>query len=183
MNKNEIRKKYIDIRKNINEIDRIKKSKIISDKVLSNEALKSSKVIAIYKSLKSEVDTDNIINDLWSMNKVVLIPKVEKDIINFYEYNINDKLIKSTFGVLEPNNNKIYKKENIDLIIVPGVCFDKYMNRMGFGKGYYDKYLENSNIYKIGICFNEQIYDKKLVTDKYDIKMNEIITDKEVYYE
>ena len=183
MNKNDIRKKYIDIRKNINEIDRIKKSKIISDKVLSNEVLKSSKVIAIYKSLKSEVDTDNIINDLWSMNKVVLIPKVEKDIINFYEYNINDKLIKSTFGVLEPNNNKIYKKENIDLIIVPGVCFDKYMNRMGFGKGYYDKYLENSNIYKIGICFNEQMYDKKLVTDKYDIKMNEIITDKEVYYE
>ena len=183
MNKNEIRKKYIDIRKNINAIDRINKSKIISNKLLLNKVLNDSKVIAIYKSLNSEVDTEDTISNLWSMNKVVLIPKVEKDIINFYEYNKNDKLIKSTFGVLEPNNNKIYKKDNIDLIIVPGVCFDKNMNRMGFGKGYYDKYLENSNIYKIGICFSEQISNKELVTDKYDIKMNEIITDKEVYYE
>ena len=64
----------------------------------------------------------------------------------------------------------------IDLIIVPGICFDKANNRLGFGKGYYDKYLANKNIKKFGICFKEQLLDD-IPTDNNDIKMDLIITD------
>ena len=68
----------------------------------------------------------------------------------------------------------IFDKNKIDLFLVPGVSFDVNGNRMGFGKGYYDRYLSNLDVYKIGICFEEQI-SESIPTDKYDVKMNEII--------
>ena len=67
---------------------------------------------------------------------------------------------------------------NIDLIIVPGVIFDREKNRLGYGKGYYDRYLSNKDIYKIGICFSDQVIDL-LPSESHDIKMNIIITEKE----
>ena len=74
--------------------------------------------------------------------------------------------------------DKLCSSEEIDLMILPGVCFDKNLNRIGFGKGYYDRYLENSNsIYKIGICFKEQITKDILPHDTYDIRLDEIICD------
>ena len=68
--------------------------------------------------------------------------------MNFYKLDENEKLLKSKFGVEEPLGlkEKLYTKNKIDLMIVPGVGFDKDNNRIGFGKGYYDKYLENTNI-------------------------------------
>lgn len=62
------------------------------------------------------------------------------------------------------------------------MCFDNEKNRLGFGKGYYDRYLENTKINKIGICFNEQILEKELLPiEHYDIKMNYVITEKIIY--
>ena len=66
---------------------------------------------------------------------------------------------------------------DIDLIIVPGVSFDEELNRLGFGKGYYDKYLASKNIFKIGICFDNQVI-KLLPVNDYDIKMDLVVTDK-----
>ena len=77
---------------------------------------------------------------------------------------------------MEPMYNKdnIYKGK-IDLIIVPGVGFDQNNNRLGYGKGFYDHFLKNKNIFKIGICFKEQLLDE-IPVNEYDIKMDLIIT-------
>ena len=69
-------------------------------------------------------------------------------------------------------------KESIDLIVVPAVSFDLEKNRLGFGKGCYDYYLEENNFYKIGICFDEQISDINFNNDRYDIRMDLVITEK-----
>ena len=75
-----------------------------------------------------------------------------------------------------------YKHKNdIDLVIVPGVCFDKEKNRIGFGKGYYDRFLQNANINTIGICFEEQIVENRIPITEYDVKIKKIITDKKIY--
>ena len=79
---------------------------------------------------------------------------------------------------MEPIGNSYHS--NIDLIIVPGVSFDNFFNRLGFGMGYYDKYLSKSNIYKIGLCFSEQMVSS-LPTQKHDIKMDMIITENKIY--
>ena len=179
-NKEEIRKKSIEIRKNITNTDI--KSNIIFEKIINLDIYKKSKVIGIYNSLSSEVNTNKIIEYSFNNGKIVVLPKIVNNDIKFYKIEKDKKYIKSKFGVLEPIGieDKYILKDNIPLMIIPGVSFDKNKNRMGFGKGYYDKYLENSNTYKIGICFQEQICEK-LIVNSNDIKMDIVITNEKLY--
>lgn len=176
--KENLRKEYLIKRKNIK--NKLEKSNIIYEKIINSEKYINSKVIALYKSLKDEVDTNRLINYSLSIGKIVLLPKTYENEMNFFKIEKNEQLTKSKFGVEEPKEDfdKLCSSEEIDLMILPGVCFDKNLNRIGFGKGYYDRYLENSNsIYKIGICFKEQITKDILPHDTYDIRLNEIICD------
>ncbi len=174
MDKQTLRRKYLEIRKSIS--NKELKSNIIFNKIINTKEYRDAHTIAMYKSLKSEVNTDKLIDYAIANNKVVLIPKVEKDNLVFYKIDKQTKLIKSNFGVLEPVNSQIITKENIDLIIVPGVCFDQKGNRLGFGKGYYDRFLNDMKTIKIGICYKEQLSDN-IPTNNNDIKMDLIITD------
>lgn len=176
--KENLRKEYLIKRKNIK--NKLEKSNIIYEKIINSEKYINSKVIALYKSLKDEVDTNRLINYSLSIGKIVLLPKTYENEMNFFKIEKNEQLIKSKFGVeeLKEDFDKLCSSEEIDLMILPGVCFDKNLNRIGFGKGYYDRYLENSNsIYKIGICFKEQITKDILPHDTYDIRLDEIICD------
>ena len=173
--KDDIRKDIISIRKKIT--NKKKKSTIIVDKIINLDIYNKSRVIALYNSLPNEVDISYLIDKSLN-NKIVLLPRVYNDKMEFIVINKDTKYIKSSFNVLEPIGN-IYHG-NIDLVIVPGVSFDKKLNRLGYGKGYYDKYLKNINCYKVGICFSNQIISK-LPCMKHDIKMDMVITEKEVY--
>ena len=149
----------------------------IINNVLNNKKVLESNNILIYVSLELEVDTRKLINELWNLNKNIYVPKVEGNIINFYKINSFQDLVIGSFGVLEPITNIIYRDDNISCCIIPGLLFDKNNNRLGYGGGYYDRFLENKNIYKIGICFSTFMVDN-LITDKYDIKMDEVITER-----
>jgi len=179
MDKQTIRKKYLEIRKNIN--NKELKSSVIFNQIINAKEYQNAKVIAMYKNLKSEVSTDALIDYSLNVGKIIALPRVTNDSLSFYKITNDSKLIKSNFGVQEPisNDNDYIYPDNIDLIIIPGVCFDKNKNRLGFGKGYYDKYLENTKIKRIGICFTEQLVDEIPITEN-DIKMDLIITDKEI---
>lgn len=172
MNKNDIRRIMLDRRKEI--INRNKLSTIIVNKILNLDIYKKARVVALYKSLDTEVNTnDLIIQSL--VDKIVLLPKIVNDEMVFIKIDKDTEYIKSRIGVMEPNGD-IYTGD-IDLIIVPGVSFDEELNRLGFGKGYYDKYLASKNIFKIGICFDNQVI-KLLPVNDYDIKMDLVVTDK-----
>lgn len=182
MNKNELRKIYLSKRKNIE--NKEEKSLIINNKIKKMSEYKNAKIIAIYKSLPSEVNTTSLINDSIKLGKDVVLPKVEKEELKFYKItSLEDSFIKSNFGVEEPlgEENNYIDKNDIDLVIVPGICFDKEKNRLGFGKGYYDRYLQNVNINTIGICFEEQIVENRIPITEYDVKIKKIITDKKIY--
>lgn len=177
--KNKLRKKYLDIRKNIQEKD--EKSLNIFSKIILENKFINAKVIALYKALPSEVNTDNLISYALGLGKTVCLHKVEGDNLVFYRIkSLNDKFLKSDFGVEEPINssNNLVSNFDINLVIVPGVAFDSNKNRIGFGKGYYDKFLNNFDVYTIGICFDEQIVEEGIYADLHDIKMNKVITDK-----
>ena len=172
--KREIRKKYIDVRKQI--INKEEKSKVIVNQIMNHQKYIDANIIACYCSLKDEVCLDELITDAWKNKKIVVVPKVNGNKMEFYEIkNMNDLEIQS-FGIREPKHDFTFDKHKIDLFFVPGVAFDIYGNRMGFGKGYYDRYLVDLDAYKIGICFREQL-DDHIPTDEFDIKMNEIIVD------
>ena len=174
MNKDELRKDLIKKRKSI--LNKNELSKDIINQIINLDIYKRAKVIAIYNSMKMEVDTSLLIKESLK-NKIVLLPRIIDNEMVFFVINKDTKYIKSNFDILEPIGKK--HLGNIDLIIVPGVAFDDNLNRLGFGMGYYDKYLENKNIYKMGICFDEQIV-KELPVLKHDIKMDMIISEKRI---
>lgn len=180
--KENLRKKYKLIRDKIE--NKIEKSKVIAEKIRGLDEYKSAKTIAIYKSFSSEVDNTELISKAFGDKKIIVLPKIEKSDMNFYKITPNSKLIKNKFGIEEPeyNEENLIKKDSIDLAIIPGLCFDKEKNRLGFGKGYYDKYLENSKFITIGICFDEQVLKKELLPiNNHDKKMDYIITEKCIF--
>ena len=133
-----LRKKYISIRNNIQ--NKEEKAKIITRKVIADEMYKEAKIVALYKSLASEVSTEELIRQALLDGKIVALPRIYFDDLRFYKISLDDSFNKSNFGVEEPEEKEenFINKDQIDLVIVPGVCFDKNKNRMGFGKGFYD---------------------------------------------
>ena len=177
--KYELRLKYKMIREKVK--DKELKSIKIKNKIFELDEYKKSKVMAIYKSFSTEVSTDEIIKQALIDNKIVCIPKIKNGNLRFYKItSIEKDLIKNKFGIEEPKEieENFIDKNSIDIAIVPGLCFDDENNRLGFGRGYYDKYLVDSKIFKIGIAFGEQVLKKSIIpTTENDIKMDKIITD------
>lgn len=181
MNKEELRKEFLIIRKNIQ--NKQEKSKSIHNKMMTLDEYKKSNAIAVYCSLPNEVDTYGFIQETLKLGKKVVVPKIiEDNVMEFYQINsLNDLVETSTFGIKEPRKieSNIVPKNKIDLAIIPGICFDEKRNRIGFGKGFYDRYLEKSlQIYKVGICFEEQVSKEIINSDRYDIVMDVVVTDK-----
>lgn len=174
MDKLDIRKKHIQIRKEIQ--NKKEKSKSIVHQIINHSKYKEAHVIACYCSLNDEVNLDEIFFDAWSKGKRIVVPKVKGQTMDFYEIKNMDELEIQSYGIREPKHEVIFEKNKIDLIFVPGVVFDLDGNRMGFGKGYYDRYLSDLDVYKIGVCFQEQICEH-VPTNQYDIQMNEVVID------
>ncbi len=185
--KGEIRKKILNIRNNIEKEQVIEKSKVIVNKLKSNIEFKESKTVFIYMDFKNEVQTFDLIKDMIKEKKRVVIPytDVENTIIIPVEINnIENDLKLCSFGYLEPKEEKVIPIDpfEFDLIIVPGVAFDKNLNRIGFGKGYYDKILskKRNDTKAFAIAYEFQILDE-IPKEEHDIKMDKIITEETIY--
>ena len=153
MTKNDLRIFYKDIRERI--VDKEYKSKIISLTVF--EYVKQYKSVGVYASMIDEVNTDGLINKMLESGINVFLPKTMDDGLHFYQiHSLNDLNEIGRYEIREPH--AIYPlKSPLEAIIVPGICFDTEKNRIGHGMGYFDKYLCDKNILKIGVCFDELI--------------------------
>lgn len=127
-----------------------------------------SKKILLYYSLPDEINTHKFIKKI---DKEIYLPCIMGEDIFIKKY--TGHLVKGSYNILEPIGD-IYHGQ-IDLAIVPGMAFDNNGNRLGRGKGYYDRLLSKLSCYNIGICFPCQLIDY-IPNDKWDIKMNEVIT-------
>lgn len=169
MNKQILRNKYKEIRKTIK--DKEKQDKIIFNKVINLEEYKKSNLILTYVSLKDEVDTIKLIEYSLKIYKNVAVPKCEGDEIVFYYINSLEDLEERSFGILESRTNERVNNFNNSICIVPGIAFDKQNNRIGYGRGFYDRFLENYNGLKVGLTYKECICDE-IDADENDIKMD-----------
>ncbi|MDR1391868.1 MAG: 5-formyltetrahydrofolate cyclo-ligase [Clostridiales bacterium] len=181
MNKEEIRKFYKKLRDKIPKWRIIEKSLIVIKKFLESPEYLYSNNIMIYMSYGSEVNTHKLFNTIIKDKGKVILPncslKNEK-IVPYIVKSFHELRI-GTYKILEPNENKCIKfenKNNIDIILVPGIVFDKNGGRIGYGKGYYDKFLSDYNGFKIGLCFKE--YQVPYFTSEiHDISVDKIICD------
>ncbi len=171
MNKNELRIKFKQLRKDI--LNKNYQNEIIYQKIINNEYINNCDTVLLYSSLIDEVDTFKMIKYFLKCKKVAL-PRVCGNNMDFYYIKSINELKKGSFNILEPTSNDKVKLDNC-VCIVPGICFDKDGYRIGYGKGYYDKYLTNKNIYKIGICFKECLLNN-IPHDLYDVKVDLIVS-------
>lgn len=176
----ELRKELKSKRSIIDNKDKI--SKNIQNKLLSSKLYKEANVILCYSALKEEVNTNLIIENSLIDSKIVALPYCvdNNGAMEFYIIDSIDDLNEGSFGVKEPDISKCKSLESFDnaIIIVPAIAFDVNGYRLGYGKGYYDRFLAKHQLTSIGLCYNDLI-QKELPTDRYDLPVNYIITEKQ----
>ena len=172
--KKEIRKKIKEKKKQYSLLEKKANSKIIFEKIERLDDFMRAETILVYWSMPDEVFTHDFVLG-WYHKKKILLPVVKGNELELKVFSGLENMIKGEqYGIEEPVGEPFYQFEEIDLIIVPGVAFDKKNNRLGRGKAYYDKLLKESKASKVGVCFDFQYLDE-VPTDKHDIKMDTII--------
>ncbi len=166
--KNEFRKICLEKRKALRRID-------LTEQILSLPEYKKADTVFIYISYRDEIETHNLIKEALK-TKRVLVPlclNLEGDMVAV-EIKSFDELKEGAFGILEPQS-KIRFEGEIDFALVPGVAFSREGYRIGYGKGYYDRFLKNKGIFKTGACHEELLFDT-VPCDEFDVRLNMIIT-------
>jgi len=177
VNKSEIRKKILKTRKqyyssnlkiNFKDLlDILKKSKI------------SKKIVGGYYPYNYEIDTLEILKKLEKLKFEISLPKIKKNSqMNFFLWSTKDPLTINEYGIPEPISNKVIQP---CILLVPMVAFDKNLNRIGYGGGFYDRYIKkikkNKKIITIGLAYSFQKVEKVKI-NKHDIKLDFILTNK-----
>lgn len=178
--KNKIRERIADLKKKYSPEELLLKSAEVMEVLEITGVFQDAKNIFIYHSMPDEVNTIDLIQRWWG-EKNFFIPITSKDEINFRKYTAETILTKSSYGILEPEGENFTDYNKVDLIIVPGVAFDRKQNRMGYGKGYYDRFLPKVKAPKVGICFDFQLLDS-IPTEDNDIKMDYIVSENDLIW-
>ncbi len=180
--KEELRKKLINIRKNLSKSDVLEKSSIIKKRFFEMKEFKHASTILFYVSYDNEVYTHEMIKECIT-EKNIFVPVTDKQKRRLILSMLAgwDDLAIGSYNILEPKKEKIKQIsiDDVDLVIVPGVGFDERGNRLGHGKGYYDDLLKNSKSMKIAMAFEFEIV-KNIPIEKHDIPVDKIITEKRV---
>lgn len=177
--KNEYRRYFINLRKNIPQDTKTMWDKMIFEKLIATSFYKNAASIFIYLSTKDEVSTKKIIKKALEDRKRVYVPKIiEKNIMKACLINNQNDLIDGKFSIKTSKLNDFL--ENPDLSLVPGLSFDLKKNRLGYGGGYYDYFLANNKSTYIGLFYSCQKANK-LDTNSFDKKLTYILTEKDLF--
>ena len=174
-----LRKHLLEQRDSISfDLMEIHSSKIFS-KLIKTKIISEAKSIGCYYSIGSEVRTQEIINHFLSENKSVSLPKVSQDSMSFRRIENLSRLEKGEYDISEPKDNAPIE-QNHDVVLVPCIGLDKSGNRIGYGVGFYDKYLGGKDVTKIALAYSKQIV-KTIPASIDDVKMDWIITEKDIF--
>lgn len=186
--KKEIRKRILTERLALEPEECENASHSICIRLLEQKWYKDAQNICVYMAIKQEADLLEFIQQAWKDGKNIYAPRIYKpknlqaheNIMDFYAIGKLSDLEQGSFGVLEPVQwAHMYVPKEPTILFVPGVAFSMNGNRIGYGKGYYDRYLQKyrDEVYPIGIAYELQLLDA-FQTEKQDIPMTEIITEK-----
>lgn len=180
-NKKQQRKRILKERDLIIPDDRIRYSDNIFDKTISLKEYDTCRELLIYASFGSEVITDRIIDHSLLMNKKVYLPRVNGDQMDFFLIRSRDELEEGSWHIMEPKADlsRLFTGNDKAMVFMPLVAFDRKGDRIGYGRGYYDRFLASHETgSRIGLAYS--IQECEIVSEDTDIKMDGIITEKEI---
>lgn len=180
--KSELRQFYREKRKNL--VDKDTKDKQICERFLSDELYKKVKTLLCYAALKDEINIDSIIEKALKDGKRVALPRCS-DLdgnMDFYYIKSLSDLSVGAFGIREPDPDTCEKVQDFSdyVCLVPALAFDESGYRLGYGKGYYDRFLKKFIIISVGLCYNEFLRDT-LPVEMHDEAVYYIVTESEFF--
>ena len=179
MKKSQIRKKFLKLRENkLKKIKSINHNNII--KLLKKKGIKG-KIVGGYYPYNNEIDCIQILKKLEKKNYIISLPKIKKNSqMDFIQWSSNDPLVINKFGIPEPSNDKI---KFPDILLVPLLSFDAKLNRVGYGGGFYDRYIHRIKRKKkpllVGLAYSFQKV-KSIPINKYDKKLDFVVTERKI---
>lgn len=182
--KKEIRKEILEKRRACDKSLVLEWTACIEKMVYEHPFFEKAENLCTYMSFDGEVGTDGIIRRAFELGKRVWIPKISGKNMEFYELTKREHLVRNSYGILEPSGEgAAFKGQNLkkSLMIMPGVAFDRHRNRIGYGGGYYDRYLEErKELRTIAVAFELQVVEE-LPTESTDIRPDVLITEMRSY--
>ena len=157
--------------------DPVDKSGAIAERLLHQKEYQSAKSVLLYFSIGSEVDTCRIIRDALKTKKVFL-PFVENGEMGYAQIKSLEEMEPGQYGIMEPVD-KTPSHEELSLVVVPGIAFDETGHRVGYGGGYYDKFLPTTNAFTIGLAYEAQVVED-IPAEGHDCPVKKIVTEKRV---
>lgn len=174
MDKKELRKYIRELKKKYTAKEKMQLSVEVWKKLEQDKHFQQAKTVLAYWSLEDELHTHDFIKQ-WARKKTFLLPCVKGGELELRYFDGEEKLCPGEgYAIPEPVGDVFTDFDRIDLILVPGMAFDKAGNRLGRGKGYYDKILRNCKACKIGLCFAFQLVEE-VPTEPHDIRMDLVI--------
>jgi 5-formyltetrahydrofolate cyclo-ligase len=158
--------------------ERERLGRLAQEHVIATGRFQSAKVVGAYFATGSEVRTGLIIDAAKRLGKTVTLPRVEGDMITFYEFSSETDLAEGRFGIMEPRPLSLARP---DLVIVPGIAFDAKGCRIGYGKGYYDRFLSRHGPFSMGLGYSLQLVDE-LPKGRLDRRLDALATENGVTY-
>lgn len=160
------------------EEERKHKSKLIKDKLFASCVFRRAKIIMFYLSFGGEVETSEMIKEAQKLGKKIAVPVCIRDRIMIRPAFLcaQGRVVRGPYGIREPVAKEYIPAEKLDLVVVPGVAFDKKGNRLGRGKGYYDRFLRRlpASSRTVGLAFGFQILPR-IPTTSDDVSVNRVI--------
>ncbi len=173
MNKKELRKATKTKVAQLSTKEKTLEARCVFAHIENSDIFKGSKNIMIFASLPDEIPTHGTI-ERWAQSKNIFLPRVNGDDLDIIKYQPGT-LHKGSYDIMEPEGNDTVNPAILDLIIVPGVAFDKDGNRLGRGKGFYDRFLSQTHAVTIAVCFDCQLIDH-IPTEPHDLPAQFVVT-------
>ena len=189
ISKEKVRKKAVETRDSIDEESRQQKSEEIAKKILEADWFKEADIVLSYHAFRSEVEVDALNRAVLTQGKKLYLPKtyVKEKQIRFFEITDLSKLKRGYQKIWEPTGEEpefsfetVKEEQKKVLMIMPGTAYDARGYRMGYGGGYYDRYLEQTNCVKAGLCF-ESFLLPSVPHEAHDVRMDRIFTEEGEY--
>lgn len=177
MEKQEIRKQVRQLKKEVPLEEKKRRSAPVMDKVAQLPQFRSARTVLLYWSMDDEVYTHEFVRQ-WYDKKRILLPCVDGDNLLLRQYTGPDSMQPGPqFGIPEPVGRLFTELDKIDMIVVPGVAFDRNRNRMGRGRGFYDRLLKSTpNATKVGVAFSFQLFDS-IPVEPFDVPMDQVVSE------
>ncbi|PWN07575.1 5-formyltetrahydrofolate cyclo-ligase [Rhodohalobacter mucosus] len=178
--KKKLREKYTELRMSLDADSTEAKSREIHRHLFSTGVFLDSKTIHTYVSMnhRNEVDTYLLIENALELGKNIVVPRIESDTqLSHHHISSTGHLKRNDWGVPEPKGKGTASPEELDLVLVPMLSGDYERNRLGYGKGFYDRFLKQTDAVKIGLLFDIQMHDKQLPVNRFDVPLDLLITE------